>query len=255
MGEIDFTERPLAVAISGNAGAGKSTVSVEAAKATDSDTVFNTGRMYRSGVRIMQGFGIYPDNERAVENFARSIRGVVQQGFGDDQLTTFKFKDGSSRTMHPIEDKLHVPEMTPVLPAYTSQLPFRRVLGEIEVDMALSVLRNGWPKSGSRVFVSEGRDVFDVLTRGGVPEDDILSIFLGVSDATAAKRRQHEPDFKGMNLRQIELEIAERNRRDRERAHGSYGFQDGRDVLINTDDTNAQQVAGRIIGLIEDRVA
>lgn len=255
MERIDFTEKPLVVSISGDAGAGKSTVSVEAAKATGSDTVFNTGRVYRSGVKIMQGFGIYPDNEQAVENFARSIRGVVQEGFGDDQTTTFRFRDGSSRTMHPIEDQLHVPEMTPILPSYTSQLPLRRVLGEIEVETALGVLRNGWPIGGSRVFVSEGRDVFDVLTRGGIPKEDILSVFLDVSNATAAKRRQHEPQFSGMNLRQIEVEIAERNRADRERAHGSYGFQDGRDVLIQTDNTDAQQVAVRIIQLIEARVA
>ncbi len=255
MESVDFSVTPLAVAISGNAGSGKSTVSVEAAKASNADTVFNTGRVYRSGVRIMQGFGIYPDNEQAVENFARNIYRVVQEGFGDDQITTYSFKDGSSRTMHPIRDKLHVPEMTPILPAYTSQLPFRRILGEIEVGTALDVLRNGWPKSGSRVFVSEGRDVFDVLTRGGVPEGEILSIFLGVSDSTAAKRRQNEPDFIGMNLRQIEKEIAERNRRDRERAHGSYGFQEGRDVLIETDHTDAEQVAAQIIDLILKRVA
>jgi cytidylate kinase len=255
METIDFSKTPLAVAISGPAGAGKSTVSTEAAKVACSDTVFNTGRVYRSGVRIMQGFGIYPDNEQAVENFARSIRGVIQEGFGDEQLTTFKFKDGSVRTMHPIRDKLHIPEMAPILPAYTSQLPFRRALAEVEVSTALTVLKNGWPIGGSKVFVSEGRDVFDVLTRGGIPEKDILSVFLDVSDETAARRRQHEPQFKGMNLRQIEKEISERNRADTERAHGSYGFQEERDVLIETDNANAQQVAAEIIKLIEKRVA
>ena len=247
--KLRMLENPLAIAISGNAGAGKSTVSTAVAQRLGADTVFNTGRVYRSIATILDREGIAPGNLGSIKSFARSINSVGQVGFGDDQFTEVGVGLSDVYRLYPVVDGLHSVQTSNLVPLYASNPDIREVVGGIESETAINVLQDGWTESGSHTFVSEGRNVYEVLTTGGVPEDWILSAFLSVSDRVAAQRRQGEAQFQDMNLEEIEQAIADRNALDTQRAHGSYGFVEGRDYKIDTDCTTAAGVAEEIVNL------
>lgn len=242
------TSNPLAIAISGNAGAGKSTVSTEVAQRLGADTVVNAGRFYRAAAVLMYGIGIYHDQPSAVSSFATSIRSITQDGFGENQKTIFTFKNGDVEELLPQEHGLHTPRTTELVQLYSPHSDLRRKIGSAEISIAKYILTSGWPISGNKIFVMEGRDVYNVLTTiGKIPDEQILSIFLEVSHGVAARRRQSEPQFSGMQLGQIAQKIAQRDAADRNREHGSYGYEPLRDKKIETDHTTVEEIVTQVI--------
>ncbi|WP_027093676.1 (d)CMP kinase [Cohnella thermotolerans] len=186
------SEHPINIAIDGPAGAGKSTVARLVANALQYVYV-DTGAMYRAVTAIALERGISPDDEEAIGRLAEELDIVLLPGDEGQRVLA----DGSDVT-----SKLRSLEVNRNVSRVAAYEAVRKKMADLQRRMALA-----------KGVVMDGRDIGT-----NVLPDAELKIFLTATPRERALRRYREMgEQPGVTLEQLEREIAERDRMDRER--------------------------------------
>lgn len=186
------SEHPINIAIDGPAGAGKSTVARLVANALQYVYV-DTGAMYRAVTAIALERGISPDDEEAIGRLAEELDIVLLPGDEGQRVLV----NGSDVT-----SKLRSLEVNRNVSRVAAYEAVRKKMADLQRRMALA-----------KGVVMDGRDIGT-----NVLPDAELKIFLTATPRERALRRYREMgEQPGVTLEQLEREIAERDRMDRER--------------------------------------
>lgn len=184
----------MKIAIDGPAGAGKSTVSKELARRLGYQYI-DTGGMYRAfALQVLQK-NIDPNDPEGLADIAKGIE--ISESWEDDSVRVFL--NGQDVT-----EAIRAPEVGTIASQIATDRRVREKLVEEQRRLA----------EGKDVVV-EGRDVGTVV----FPEAEI-KFFLDASPEIRAARRALELSGRGASVASGEVlrEIAERDRRDRERS-------------------------------------
>ncbi|WP_246208542.1 (d)CMP kinase [Anaerotalea alkaliphila] len=218
--------RPLAVAIDGPAGAGKSTVAKGVAKRLGIIYV-DTGAMYRAlALHCMEQGVDLEDGEALAKALDRS--GIRLEHGSDGQRVFLGERDVTEEIRR--EDVGNNASRVSVHPDVREKM--------VEMQQRIA---------GSQAVVMDGRDIGT-----HVLPDATLKVYLTASSLVRAQRRHLELQAKGME-RRLDLlveEIEERDRRDMEREHAPLRQAEDA-VLLDASDLDAEQVVERVLSLLE----
>ena len=205
------------IAIDGPAGAGKSTVGKALAQRMGLEYL-DTGAMYRAVTFAALRRGIQVTDDAAVADLARSLKlSVGQQGV---------IVDGFDATV-----EIRSREVTEAVSAVAANTPVREELRARQRQWA--------DERGGGVI--EGRDIGSVVF-----PDAMLKLYVTASPRVRAERRVAEL---GGDVSEVASSIAERDRRDMERADGPLRTPDGA-IIVDTSNLTVDQVVDRIIGML-----
>lgn len=181
------------VTIDGPAGAGKSTVAKRLAKMLGY-LYMDTGAMYRAVALRAQRCGIATDDESALEEMVRGLDIRLIEREGESRVAL----DGEDVT-----EEIRRPALSQLASRVSTSGAVRRRMVELQRQMGQ---RGG--------VVAEGRDMGTVV----FPEAD-LKVYLDAAPEERARRRMAELRARGeeVSFEEIAREMAERDRRDRER--------------------------------------
>jgi cytidylate kinase len=209
----------MVIAIDGPAGAGKSTVAREVAKALGF-TYLDSGAMYRSVALAALRDGVDPDEAPAVAAIANGLDVRLHNGLVE--------LDGEDVT-----EAIRTPDVSAAA---------SRVSVHPEVREAMVARQRALLDSGD--YVAEGRDIGTVVS-----PDAGLKIFLTASGEERARRRATET---GEDPDDVRAAQAARDERDRDRDHGALRPAEDA-VEIDTSGLGVDEVAGRIVTLARER--
>lgn len=209
----------MVIAVDGPAGAGKSTVARALARRL-ACTYLDSGAMYRCVALATVRAAADPDDADAVAAFARNA--AIELGEGLVRL------DGEDVTA-----AIRSPEVSAVASRVSVHPDVRQ--GMVERQRRL-VAAGRW--------VAEGRDIGTVVC----PEAP-LKVHLTASEEERARRRAQET---GAAPEEVLAEQRERDRRDRERAHGAL-VRASDAVEVDTTGLEVDEVVERIAALARDR--
>jgi cytidylate kinase len=209
----------MVIAIDGPAGAGKSTVA-RAVAAALGITYLDSGAMYRCVALATLRAGTDPDDAEAVAALATRIEIELD---GQDVLL-----DGED-----VGSAIREPEVT----AFASRVSVHPAVREAMVERQRQLIAAG-------DYVAEGRDIGTVVS-----PDAPLKVFLTASDEERARRRSGQS---GRDFDAVLAEQRDRDRRDRERAHGALKLADDATEL-DTTGLSPKQVVARIVDLAHER--
>lgn len=209
--------RRLVIAIDGPAGAGKSTVGRRLARRLGLQYL-DTGAMYRAVTFAALRRGIPVTDTAAVADLARTMTLSV----GEERVVV----DGVDATA-----EIRGREVTEAVSAVASNTPVR--------DELRARQRQWADERGGGVI--EGRDIGTVVF-----PDAALKLFVTASPRVRAARRVAEI---GGDVDEMALSIAERDRRDMERADGPLKTAEGATV-VDTSELSVDEVVQRIVGLL-----
>jgi len=205
------------IAIDGPAGSGKSTVARRLAERLGLEYL-DTGAMYRAVTFAALRRGIQVTDDAAVADLARSLKlSVGQQGV---------IVDGFDATV-----EIRSREVTEAVSAVAANTPVREELRARQRQWA--------DERGGGVI--EGRDIGSVVF-----PDAMLKLYVTASPRVRAERRVAEL---GGDVSEVASSIAERDRRDMERADGPLRTPDGA-IIVDTSNLTVDQVVDRIIGML-----
>jgi cytidylate kinase len=208
---------PLVIAIDGPAGAGKSTVGRRLARRLGLEYL-DTGAMYRAVTFAALRRGIPVTDDAAVAALARAMTLTV-----DDHGVVV---DGVDATA-----EIRSREVTEAVSAVAANTPVR--------DELRARQRQWADERGGGVI--EGRDIGTVVF-----PDAALKLFVTASPRVRAARRVAEL---GGDVDDIARSIAERDRRDMERADGPLTAAAGATV-VDTSELSIDEVVEQIAGLL-----
>jgi cytidylate kinase len=208
----------MLIAIDGPAGAGKSTAARGVAAAIDG-TYLDSGAMYRCVAFAALVAGADLDDPDAIGAIA--VASAIDPG----PPPTLDGRD--------VEGKIRTPEVSEA----ASRVSVHPEVREAMVARQRELISRG-------TWVAEGRDIGTV-----VAPDAELKIFLTADETERARRRANES---GEPSEGVAREIAERDRRDRERDHGALHAADD-SVELDTTGLTPDQVVERIIEMARDR--
>lgn len=181
------------IAIDGPAGAGKSTVARKVAGQLGY-VYIDTGAMYRAVTYTAQRAGVSPDQTARLAELTRSLQIDLRPGEHGQSV----YVNGEDVTA-----SIRSREVTLQVSYYAAIESVREVLGTLQRQLAA---RKG--------VVMDGRDIGSHV----LPHAE-LKVFLTASVEERAARRYREiSDSQSITLRQLESEIAERDRLDEQRA-------------------------------------
>jgi cytidylate kinase len=209
----------MVIAIDGPAGAGKSTVAKGVARALGF-TYLDSGAMYRAVALAALERGIDLDDGERLGELAWDL----DIDFEGDTIRL----DGK-----PVEGRIRSPEVT---------IAASRVSVHPEVRQAMVKRQRELIASGN--YVAEGRDIGTVVS-----PDSPLKVFLTADETERARRRAGDT---GEPVDEVKRAIAERDRRDQERADSPLRRADG-SIEIDTTDLTADQVVARIAAEARER--
>jgi len=219
-GTADETDAGLLViAIDGPAGAGKSTVGRAVARRLGLEYL-DTGAMYRAVTFAALRRGIPVTDDAAIAELARHLELEV----GEHGV----FVDGIDATT-----AIRGREVTEAVSAVAAITPVREELRTRQRQWARA--RGGG--------VIEGRDIGSVVF-----PDATLKLYVTASPRVRAERRVAEL---GGDVDEIAASIAERDRRDMERADGPLRAADGA-VVVDTSEMSIDEVVEHILGLLPE---
>jgi CMP/dCMP kinase len=209
----------MVIAIDGPAGAGKSTVAKGVAGALRF-TYLDSGAMYRAvALAALERAIELDDGERLGE-----LAWDLDIDFEGDTIRL----DGK-----PVEGRIRSPEVT---------IAASRVSVHPQVRQAMVKRQRELIASGN--YVAEGRDIGTVVS----PESP-LKVFLTADETERARRRAGDT---GEPVDEVKRAIAERDRRDQERADSPLRRADG-SIEIDTTDLTPDQVVERIAAEARER--
>jgi cytidylate kinase len=209
----------MVIAIDGPAGAGKSTVARGVAAALGA-TYLDSGAMYRAVALATLRGGLDPGDASAVEALAQRLE-LELDGAG-------VLLDGRD-----VRSEIRTPEVTQAA-SVVSQHPGVR---EAMVARQRAMI-------ASSDYVAEGRDIGTVVS-----PDSPLKVFLVASDAERAHRRAIQT---GEDEAAVLAAQSERDRRDRERAHGALRAAPDA-IELDTTGLGIDEVVGRVVELARER--
>ncbi len=181
------------IAIDGPAGAGKSTVARKVAEQLGY-VYIDTGAMYRAVTYTAQRAGVLPEQTARLAELTRSLQIDLRPGDHGQSV----YVNGEDVT-----SSIRSREVTLQVSHYAAIESVRDVLGALQRQLAA---RKG--------VVMDGRDIGSHV----LPNAE-LKVFLTASVQERAARRYREiSDSQSITLRQLESEIAERDRLDEQRA-------------------------------------
>lgn len=217
------------VAIDGPAGSGKSTV-VRLVADQLGYVYVDTGAMYRAVTWMVIQRGLAPERQEEIIKLAggldiRLIPGPQgQQVWVNDQNVT---------------EAIRSPQVSRLVPVI-AQIP----------EVRSQLVKKQKEKAAGKGVVMDGRDIG---TR--VMPDAEVKIFLTASAKERARRRYEELKEKGENvtLRQLEMEIEQRDRIDREREVSPLAQAEDA-ILIDSTDLTAPEVVQTIVNLCRNQI-
>jgi cytidylate kinase len=209
----------MVIAIDGPAGAGKSTVARAVARALGFPYL-DSGAMYRCVALAALDQGLDLDDGERLGEMAWGL----DIGFDGDSIRL----DGE-----PVGGRIRSPEVT---------IASSRVSVHPQVRQAMVKRQRELIATGN--YVAEGRDIGTVVS-----PDSPLKVFLTASEDERARRRAHES---GEPVERVREAMADRDERDRGRAHGALMAADD-SVELDTTDLTPDQVTERIVDLARRR--
>ncbi|ARU63028.1 cytidylate kinase [Tumebacillus avium] len=214
--------KPLRVALDGPAGAGKSTVAKQAAKALGL-TYVDTGAMYRAITWKALQEKINPTDEAALTELSNR----VQISFKLTPAGQDVFLDGVD-----ITEAIRTPEVTGNVSAVSAVAGVREAMVKLQQDIAA--------QTG---VLMDGRDIGTVV----LPDADV-KIWLTASVEERAQRRYNELVAKGQTLdfEQLKADIERRDRFDSGREHSPMKMAEDA-VVLDTTGLSIQQVIEKIL--------
>ncbi|TCP59399.1 cytidylate kinase [Tumebacillus sp. BK434] len=214
--------KPLRVALDGPAGAGKSTVAKQAAKALGL-TYVDTGAMYRAITWKALQEKIDPTDEAALTELSNR----VQIGFQLTPEGQDVFLDGAE-----ITEAIRTPEVTGNVSAVSAVAGVREAMVKLQQNIAA--------ETG---VLMDGRDIGTVV----LPDADV-KIWLTASVEERAQRRYNELVAKGQTLdfEQLKADIERRDRLDSGREHSPMKMAEDA-VVLDTTGLSIEQVIAKIL--------
>lgn len=220
--------KPLVVAIDGPAGAGKSTIARRVASKLGFIYI-DTGAMYRAVALWAIRAGVDLDDTLKLEQLARAAQIGFQAG-----------ANGITLNGEDVSEAIRAPEMGDAASRVSTFAGVRRALVEKQRAVAASTS-----------VVMEGRDIGTVVF-----PDAGIKIFLDARPGERATRRTRELQEKGLEAdpREIALQIAERDTRDRTRKEAPL-LQAPDAVYLDSTELSLDEVEERVLKLIRDRTS
>lgn len=216
------------IAIDGPAGAGKSTIAKQIAKKLGIIYV-DTGAMYRAMALHLIRKGITSQNTDKISEACKDADITIEYEAGE-QLVILNGEN--------VNGCIRTEEVGNMASVGAANKDVRLKLVELQRELAKKA-----------DVIMDGRDIGTYV----LPNAD-LKIFLTASSEVRAKRRFDELTAKGVdcNIKEIEKDIIERDRRDSTREFAPLKQADDA-VLVDSSDLTAQEVAVKIIELADKR--
>ena len=211
-------ERMTTIAIDGPAGAGKSTIAREVARALGA-RFLDTGALYRAVALACLQQGVDPDDVATVEELARTVEVELH----DEHV----FLNGTDVT-----EKIREEGVTAIVSVVAQNPGVRAVLLETQRAMARTA-----------DLVAEGRDMATVVF-----PDAQLKIFLTASLAERARRRAQQLGLEDTQLEALSDAISTRDDADSTRAESPL-VKAPDAIEIDTTDMSREEVVRRIVEL------
>ncbi|MBO6303453.1 MAG: (d)CMP kinase [Selenomonadaceae bacterium] len=216
----------IIVAIDGPAGAGKSTVSQIAADKLGF-TYIDTGAMYRA-----VAYKALQQKAEVTDELIISVLPDIEITLKFENAKTKVFADGKEITA-----EIRTPEINKIVSKVAALVPVREKLTELQRKMGQN-----------ENVLMDGRDIGTFV----FPNADV-KIFLTASVEERARRRYEELKAKGfdVNLKEIEKDIAKRDKLDSEREMAPLKKADDA-ILLDTTGLSIDEVVEKIITLCEN---
>ena len=217
------------IAIDGPAGAGKSTIA-KAVAARKNYIYVDTGAMYRAMALFILRKGIDPDDAEGISNTC---------GEAD---VSIEYRDGAQVVLlggENVNDKIRTPKVSDMASRTSVNGDVRRKLVELQQKLARK-----------QNVVMDGRDIGTVVL-----PDARVKIYLTASVDVRADRRYKELIEKGeeADLDEIRDQIRERDERDMNRDISPLRQADDA-VLVDTSDLTIDEVADKILAIIDEKI-
>jgi CMP/dCMP kinase len=209
----------MVIAIDGPAGAGKSTVARGVADALGF-TYLDSGAMYRSVAHAVLRAGVDPDDGPRAAELARGLELELD---GDRVIVGGKDVGAEIRS--------------PEVSTTASRVSVHPGVRAAMVERQRALIAAGR-------YVAEGRDIGTVVS-----PDSPLKVYLVAGDAERARRRAAQT---GEPVAGVLAAIAERDARDRARAHGALRIAEDA-VELDTTEISAAEVVTRVVELARER--
>ncbi|MCH5297206.1 MAG: (d)CMP kinase [Ruminococcus sp.] len=221
---------PIAVALDGPAGAGKSSIAKMAAKALDYIYI-DTGALYRTIGLAASRNNIEPIPSQEVEDLLSKIK--VDLTFNDqgEQIVLLDNED--------VSGLIRTPEASMMASKISAIPAVRAYLLDLQRNMAKS-----------HNVIMDGRDIGTVVL-----PDAQVKIFLTASPEIRADRRYKELVEKGMDVNYDDIlkDVIERDYNDTHRATAPLKPAEGC-VIVDTTDINFDQSVEKIISVIKENI-
>ena len=217
------------IAIDGPAGAGKSTIA-KAVAARKNYIYVDTGAMYRAMALFILRKGIDPDDAEGISNTC-----------GEADIS-IEYRDGAQVVLlggENVNDKIRTPKVSDMASRTSVNGDVRRKLVELQQKLARK-----------QNVVMDGRDIGTVVL-----PDARVKIYLTASVDVRADRRYKELIEKGeeADLDEIRDQIRERDERDMNRDISPLRQADDA-VLVDTSDLTIDEVADKILAIIDEKI-
>jgi len=218
--------RPETIAIDGPAGSGKSTIG-QALAARLNYAMVDTGLIYRLVARGVLDDGIDPDDREAVLNVSIGVlKDVAVARTGTGGVVTVAGRPLS-------ELRLHADDITRTVPRVARFEPVREVVRQIQ----RRVISEG-------PTILAGRDIGTVVA----PEAE-LKLYLDVSLQERAARKLWAQNAEELRTQgEVERQLAERDRMDRERETSPMRVA-GDAVVIRTDKMSVDETVDIVVAM------
>lgn len=221
---------PIAVALDGPAGAGKSSIAKKAAKALDYIYI-DTGALYRTIGLAAARRNVEPIPSNEVEKLLSEIKVDLTFNEQGEQIVLLDNED--------VSGLIRTPEASMMASKISAIPAVRAYLLDLQRSMAKS-----------QNVIMDGRDIGTVVL-----PDAQVKIFLTASAEVRAERRYKELVEKGMNVNYDDIlnDVIERDYNDTHRETAPLKPADGC-IIVNTTDIDFEQSVEKIISVIKENV-
>lgn len=221
---------PIAVALDGPAGAGKSSIAKKAAKALDYIYI-DTGALYRTIGLAAARRNVEPIPSNEVEKLLSEIKVDLTFNEQGEQIVLLDNED--------VSGLIRTPEASMMASKISAIPAVRAYLLDLQRSMAKS-----------QNVIMDGRDIGTVVL-----PDAQVKIFLTASPKVRAERRYKELVEKGMNVNYDDIlnDVIERDYNDTHRETAPLKPADGC-IIVDTTDIDFEQSVEKIISVIKENV-
>lgn len=221
---------PIAVALDGPAGAGKSSIAKKAAKALDYIYI-DTGALYRTIGLAASRNNVEPKPSQEVEDLLSRIKVELTFNEKGEQIVLLDSED--------VSELIRTPEASMMASKISAIPSVRAYLLDLQRNMAKT-----------HNVIMDGRDIGTVVL-----PDAQVKIFLTASPEIRAERRYKELLEKGMevNYNDILKDVVERDYNDTHRETAPLKPAEGC-IIVDTTDINFEQSVEKIISVIKENI-